>query len=135
MNHRLIHGLLLFALVGLTGFSLPLWAAVGDLTVSPTRLILGERDRSAQISLINRGADEATYRIEFVQYRMDENGQLQEIEEPNELEKFADPLIRFSPRQVLLKPNEAQTVRLLVRKPKDLAPGEYRSHLLFPDYP
>jgi P pilus assembly chaperone PapD len=106
-------------------------AAVGDLTVSPTRVIFEGRDRSTQINLINRGEEAATYRIEFLQYRMQEDGQLVEVQEPNELEKFADKLVRFSPRQVKLEPNQAQTVRLLLRKPKDLPAGEYRSHLLF----
>lgn len=118
--------LLLLLLVCSTSF-----AAVGDLTVTPTRIIFEGRDRSAQVGLINRGQETATYRIEFIQYRMDENGQLVDITEPNEREKFADHLIRFSPRQVTLQPNEAQTVRLLLRKPPDLPAGEYRSHLLF----
>ncbi|HYH41224.1 MAG TPA: molecular chaperone, partial [Burkholderiales bacterium] len=40
-------------------------------------------------------------------------------------------LLRFSPRQVTLSPGVAQTVRVLLRKPENLPPGEYRSHLLF----
>jgi len=115
----------------LLALPLSLPAAVGDLTVSPTRVIFEGRDRSTQINLINRGSETATYRIEFMQYRMDENGQLVEIQEPNELEKFADKLVRFSPRQVEIQPNQSQTVRLLLRKPKDLPAGEYRSHMLF----
>ena len=107
------------------------YAAVGDLTISPTRVIFEGRERSTQVSLINRGSEAATYRIEFIQYRMTEDGEMLEIDEPNELEKFADELIRFSPRQVELQPNQAQTVRLLLRKPKDLPAGEYRSHMLF----
>ena len=30
-----------------------------------------------------------------------------------------------------LEPNVPQTIRVLVRKPRDLPPGEYRSHMLF----
>ncbi len=44
-------------------------------------------------------------------------------------------MIRYAPRQVVLEPGVVQTVRLLVRKPRDLAPGEYRSHLLFQAIP
>ena len=40
-------------------------------------------------------------------------------------------LIRYSPRQVTLEPRVAQTVRVQLRLPADLPPGEYRSHLLF----
>jgi hypothetical protein len=44
---------------------------------------------------------------------------------------FAESMIRYSPRQVTLAPGAAQTIRILLRKPAELAPGEYRSHLLF----
>lgn len=106
-------------------------AASGDLTVTPTRIVFDERDRSAQVYLINRGETRATYRIEFIQMRMDETGQMIEIQTPNEKELFANDLIRYSPRQIELDPNQGQTIRLLLRKPENLAPGEYRSHLLF----
>lgn len=106
-------------------------AGVGDLMVAPTRIIFEERDRSAQVNLINRGTEAATYRIEFVQMRMEEDGQLIEITEANENEKFANEIIRYSPRQIVLEPNIGQTIRLMLRKPKDLPAGEYRSHLLF----
>ena len=109
----------------------PAFAAHGDLTVTPTRIVFGERDRSAQVYLVNRGETRATFRIEFAQMRMDENGQLSEIDAPNDKERFADALVRYSPRQVELDPGQGQTVRLLLRKPEDLAAGEYRSHLLF----
>ena len=102
----------------------------GDLTVTPTRVVFEGRTRTAQISVINRGAKKATYRIAFFQMRMTEEGQLEEIETPGAGEQFADGFLRFSPREVTLEPELAQTVRLLVRKPADLPPGEYRSHLL-----
>ncbi len=114
-------------------------AAEGDMTVTPTRIIFEDRDRSSQVLLVNRGETRATFRIEFVQMRMDEDGVMAEVSEPNERELFADPLIRYSPRQVTLEPGASQTIRLALRKPADLAAGEYRSHLLFyaipPDAP
>jgi len=42
---------------------------------------------------------------------------------------MASKMIRFSPKQVTLKPNERQVVRLALRRPKGLLEGEYRSHL------
>lgn len=102
-----------------------------DLMVTPTRIVFGERDRSAEVHLVNRGTQPATFRIEFVQMRMDETGAMVEIDAPNEKELFADQLVRYSPRQVALAPGEGQSVRLLLRKPEGLAAGEYRSHLLF----
>jgi hypothetical protein len=105
----------------------------GDLLVAPTRLVFEGRQRTAEITLVNTAATAATYRITLVHLRMDETGGTREIEagdaEPGEL--FADDLIRYSPRQVTLDPKVAQTVRLQLRLPADLAAGEYRSHLLF----
>lgn len=121
-----------FFLVSLPATVVPAFTqGLGDLTVSPTRVIFEERTRAAQLTLIHRGSRPATYRLSFVQMRMDEHGELAEIREPGPGERFADPLIRFAPRQVTLEPQIAQTVRLMLRKPADLPPGEYRSHLLF----
>lgn len=103
----------------------------GDLSITPARVVLDGRARSAEVALINRSSRAATYRIGFVQVRMAEDGQFEEISEAGPGERFADGLIRFSPRQVTLEPEVAQTVRLMLRKPAGLPPGEYRSHLLF----
>ena len=47
------------------------------------------------------------------------------------VEDDPDRIVRFTPRQVTLDPRVTQVVRLQVRKPENLEPGEYRSHLLF----
>jgi hypothetical protein len=104
---------------------------IGDLLVAPTRLIFEGRTRAAELTLINIGRQTATYRISFIHMQMLEGGDLREIEKPEPGAPFADDLIRYSPRQVTLEPNVAQTIRLQVRKPENLADGEYRSHLLF----
>ena len=103
----------------------------GDLIVAPTRVVFDDRTRSAQLSLANKGSETATYRISLINMRMDDNGQLVEVETPESDEKFAEKLIRYSPRQVVLEPGAAQAIRLLLRKSADLAEGEYRSHMLF----
>jgi P pilus assembly chaperone PapD len=105
----------------------------GDLLVAPTRIVFAGHLRTAEITLVNIGSSTATYRITFVDLRMDEEGGTREIETSGAApdERFAAALIRYSPRQVTLEPKVAQTVRLQLRLPADLAPGEYRSHLLF----
>jgi len=104
--------------------------SAGDLVVAPTRIVFEGRARTAQISLLNRGSTAATYRISLINMRMTEDGGFKEIDEPAPGEQFADRLIRYAPRQVVLAPGESQAVRLLLRKPRGLEPGEYRSHLL-----
>jgi P pilus assembly chaperone PapD len=105
--------------------------SAGDLVVAPTRIVFEGRTRTAQISLLNRGSAVATYRISLVNMRMTEDGGFKKIDEPAPGEQFADRLIRYAPRQVVLAPGDSQAVRLLLRKPRGLEPGEYRSHLLF----
>jgi hypothetical protein len=62
---------------------------------------------------------------------MSETGDFQPADKEAEGEHFADSMLVHSPRQVVLAPGAAQLVRVLVRKPADLASGEYRSHLIF----
>jgi P pilus assembly chaperone PapD len=97
--------------------------------VNPTRVVMEGRERSAVISIVNNGTKTGFYKILLVNKRMSEGGALQDIDTPLPDEKFADGLIRISPRRVTLAPGEHQNIRLLVRKPKDLEAGEYRTHL------
>ncbi|CAN5538926.1 hypothetical protein BH10PSE16_BH10PSE16_30040 [soil metagenome] len=105
--------------------------ALADLALFPTRIVLEKNQRAAQVELMNSGTAPETYRINLVNRRMGENGEFIAIEAPGTGDLFADPLLRYSPRQVTVQPGSSQTVRILVRKPADLAPGEYRSHLQF----
>jgi len=111
------------------------FAQGGQLAVAPTRVVFEGRNRSAMLSLVNKGSKTATFRIRVVNLRMDENGNVQEIDKPDAGQQFAGKLFRYSPRQVTLKPGAAQAIRLLLRKPKDLAEGEYRSHLMMQNVP
>jgi hypothetical protein len=108
---------------------------VGDLLVAPTRLILEGRTRTAELALVNIGDHPATFRISFTHMKMLETGDIKEVETPGPDEALADSLIRYSPRQVVLDPHVVQTVRIQLRLPDTLAPGEYRTHLLFRGVP
>ncbi|MDO9114070.1 MAG: molecular chaperone [Polaromonas sp.] len=109
--------------------------AFADLMLAPTRIVLEKNQRSAQLDLINNGEETATYRINLVNRRMSETGEFSVIDSPRPGEQFADELVRYSPRQVVLAPGRGQTVRILLRKPADLPAGEYRSHLQFDRVP
>lgn len=119
--------LIITCLVAGSGIAL---AQVGDLLVAPTRAVFEGRKRTMEIALVNIGNATATYRVSLINQRMTEDGRFQEIDEPLPGELFCGELIRFTPRQVTLDPRATQVVRLQVRKPENLAPGEYRSHLL-----
>ncbi len=109
--------------------------AVGDIAISPTRVVFEGRERTAQISLINTSSEPKTYRISWVRKRMTADGNYEDITEARPGEQFSDSLIRFSPRQVTLPPGKPQRVRLLLRKPSNLKDGEYRSYLRFTAIP
>ncbi len=120
------------SLLALTGALWPACAnASGSLVVAPTRVVLHEGERSAEVQLVNRGTTPATYSVAFIHLSMSESGALTASEPDAASGRWADELLRFSPRRVTLGPGEAQTVRILARRPADLAKGEYRSHLVF----
>lgn len=112
-------------------------SANGNLLVTPTRVVFEGRNRSADISLVNSGSETVTYRISLIRQRMTKEGAVETITTATSKtgERFADKLIRFTPRQVVLPPGVEQTVRIQVRKPANLPAGEYRSHLLFRGLP
>lgn len=124
----------LLALMGLAGLLVQPFAAA-DLMLHPTRLVFEKNQRAAQLDLINNGQETATYRISLVNRRMSETGEFSGVDTPAPNEQFADGMLRYSPRQVTLAPGAGQVVRVMLRKPAGLAPGEYRSHLMFERVP
>lgn len=112
-------------------------ADAGELMIHPQRIVFEGNQRTAAIDVINSGTEAMTYRISLVQRRMTETGDFVEISEADRApgESFAGEMIRFSPRQVLLRPGLSQTVRMQLRRPAGLAEGEYRSHLHFQALP
>jgi P pilus assembly chaperone PapD len=127
---------LTWAFLFLVGFQLVVPGAamaqsLGDLIVSPTRVVFEGRTRSAKVSLSNRGSESAVFRISFVEMMMTEGGQLVRVKDPTQAEMVASSMIRYAPRQIEIKPGDTQVIRLSVRRSSDLADGEYRSHLYF----
>jgi P pilus assembly chaperone PapD len=108
------------------------------LQVLPTRVVLENQQRSMNITLINKGDEEGNYRLFLRNIRAEENGKFREILDDEAIldgELFADKMIRFSPRRVTVPARSKQKVRVVLRKPKDLSDGEYRSHLVFRKLP
>lgn len=125
----------LFAFVLLCLATSPHSAFAGaNLMVTPSRVVFEERTRTAQVTLLNTGDETGTFRITFIRQQMTETGQFVNVEADEE-GLYADPMVRYSPRQIMLPPGQSQIVRLMLRKPRDLAHGEYRSHMLFQSIP
>lgn len=98
--------------------------AIGKgLLVAPVRLEFGGRVRSGTFKILNRDPVHVDYRITFAPLLEKDKG------------KDAKDWVRFSPRRVKLGPGEHQTVRVVARKPSDLARGEYTARLLIQAIP
>lgn len=105
--------------------------AGASLQVFPLRVVLSEKERTAQLTLRHTGDKPKSYRISTVFYRMDETGAMTRISEISPDERPAIDFFRFSPRQVKLTPQVEQTVRLVLRQPAGLQEGDYRAHIYF----
>lgn len=128
-NRRSMHAMKPLSICVTLLLALLAHAAHADLMLYPTRIVLEGQDRAAQVELINNGKESATYRISLVNRRMTETGEIVPVDTPSPNERFADSMLRYSPRQVRLEPGEAQTIRLMADPPAKLEEGEYRSHL------
>ena len=105
--------------------------AQGDLLITPMRVVFEGNKQREELNLINMGKEPATFSISLTHYNMNEDGSMTIIEKPDSGQMFADPFLRFFPRQVTLTPGEPQVIMLQCRRKADMAAGEYRSHLYF----
>lgn len=127
MNTKSLKTLCAGLLLSLTAQSV--WA---NLLINPTRVQFSPSDRSADITLINISNVTTTYRLEWIEKRAKPDNTYDDLS-PAEAANFptASSMLRFSPKQVTLKAGERQTIKMAIRRPQDLAAGEYRSHLVF----
>ncbi len=121
-----ISGFVLFLFLASKGLM-----AQGNLLITPKRIIFEGQKRSQDINLANIGNDTARYEVSFIQIRMKEDGNFEQIIVPDSGQFFADKNLRLFPRIVTLGPKEAQLIKIQVSQLNKLLPGEYRSHLYF----
>lgn len=115
--------------------TLPFWTARADIMISPIYVIFDDRDRAADVTLLNTTNQTNVYRLEWSFTRQKEDGSYEKIEKAPE--GMVDPSVfmRFAPRQVTLLPQSKQKIRIQLQKPADLPDGEYRVHLNFKRLP
>lgn len=120
--------------IGVMGYSN---IAMANVTIDPKRVVFFGRERTAQVNLINSGDEEAVYRVFFQETIMDEEGNLKVLkdDEVPANHPSSSQMIKYSPRRVTIPAHSGQVVRLMLRKPKDLAEGEYRSNIVFQGVP
>ena len=129
MRHIKMRGLLAVGLgvLALGAFSSEALA----LKVTLKRIVFEGPRRAEVLSIINNTHEEQTYRLSWRQMRMTEDEALVVVDDESQAAAVnaVDSLVRYAPRRIVIPPGGTQQVRLMLTKPKDLAAGEYRSHL------
>lgn len=115
-----------FSLTAMTAFAQP--SSAQQVMVSPGTVVFEDRTRGAELLVANTGSRTSTYRLDTTYFMMREDGLLTEVKGPHPSDSAVE-MLRYSPRQFQLAPGDSQIVRMAVRKPRSLPPGEYRVHL------
>lgn len=100
-----------------------------EIMMLPTRIVMEKADRNSTVVIKNVGDATGNFTAELVDMKMLETGMVVPYEEGETPAFSAIPYVHISPRSMTLKPGESQNVRLLLRRPETMEPGEYRSHL------
>ena len=126
----IIYNILPFMALGLLTISFvpQAWATF----IAPKRVIIEDKQRTAAITLHNGSDKTLAYRFSWEHRAQTTDGKSVLLKEGETMPGYSpvESMIQFSPRQVILKPQQNQKVRILVKRPADLPDGEYRSHLL-----
>lgn len=106
------------------------------LMINPVRVVLDGNKVSEELILINTAENPTSYRLRFMPQRQKTRGGYEINPKDLEVLHDAEPLLRLSPRQITIAPNEKQRIRLRInRRALRLDSGEYRTHLLFEQLP
>lgn len=94
-------------------------------------VFIGPKAGAATLQVKNPTNRAEAYRLNWTNLKMLPGGRKVKIEPGEAVPQLmpADPYMFMSPRRILLMPDQLQHLRLMVRRPAELAPGEYRSYL------
>ena len=119
--HLAIRNLLIVALV------LPSTAWSGAvLFIYPTMVMFEGNERSATLTLLNRGDAIGTFETSWSELSMGPEGGLTKVD--GVAPWSIQPYVRYSPRRVRLEPGESQVIKIALRHDPDAPEGEYYSH-------
>lgn len=106
--------------------------ATANILITPTRVVFEDRDRFQSVTLVNNSGKTRTYNIEWVFFRMLDGtkGTYEELDAPFSDFNLSKHVV-FSPRRVTLAPGASQKIRLALRRPPEIPPGDYHAHLKF----
>ncbi len=96
------------------------------LFIFPTAVMFEGNQRSAEITLTNRGDQTGTFELSWADMTMRPEGGLTRYE--GQAPWSLQPYVRYSPRRVTLAPAESQIVKFGLRRGQNVPEGEYYSH-------
>ncbi len=102
------------------------------LFVAPHRVLIDGQEQGEVITVTNKSDRQRRYDLELVDQAMGEDGITKRVET---FDYSIKRMTKFVPKRFTVEPGKTQTVRLQVTRPKDLADGDYHSHLLFREVP
>lgn len=79
-----------------------------SLTISPLRVVLEGRSRSAEVMLLNLSKQTNTYRLGWIYNKMDETGHYTRVAESLTPDMDVAKYVVFSPRQVSIPPGDGK---------------------------
>jgi len=98
-----------------------------EVMILPPRVVMENNDRYATIVVRNIGDAAGDFTVGLQDMKMRETGMVVPPD-PGETPPYsAMPYLHITPKSMTLKPGETQSVRLMVRVPENLEPGEYRA--------
>jgi hypothetical protein len=114
-------------------WALPAMAQVNGLLIAPTQLVFTPSQTAQSMSVANRSAAPMRLSVYLSDEVMTPAGAVATLAEG--FPYTARKLVRFMPESIELAPGQYQTIRVLVRRPADLASGDYHSHLMIEQLP
>ena len=119
----------ILTLLTVVGGGLALEASASSLLfISPHRAVISSGERATEVTVANQSDYKRRYEITLIDSVMTETGATKRVDT---FEYSAKRMLRYVPRSVELAPGERQVVRVMVRRPRDLADGDYHTHMLF----
>jgi P pilus assembly chaperone PapD len=101
------------------------WAGA-VLFIYPTLIMFEGNERSATVTLTNRGDAIGTFETSWTEHEMTAEGGLVKVQ--GDTPWSVQPYVRYSPRRVTLKPSESQIIKIALRRDQEAPEGEYYSH-------
>ena len=102
------------------------------LFVAPSRVVVPPKENIAVVNVSNRSSEARRYDITVVDQVMTEEGMTRRVET---FDYSAKRFLRFQPKRFTLEPGQRQVIRIMAKRPQDIAAGDYHSHILFREVP